>query len=158
MVNDIIILNTINAPIVIDDIDEIVSQVNDEVIDANSITVSNIPDSKNPANDVNALLWTGLSLNVQAKTVRKLETKSGKTRLKVELYSVNDKLNILKKKTQLRYTNEYFDVFIDSYRSPAEILMHQNFRTLLQTLPESSMYDLTNEGRLFHNTNKAYRN
>ena len=125
--------------------------VDDEIIDENCVVISNLPETENFDADVSALMWTGLCINAQTKTVTKLETNNGKSKVKVELHSLKDKIEVMKNKRQLRNTNEYCNVFIDNFKSRADILMEHNLKTILKTMPRGSMYNIPNGGRVQHN-------
>ena len=125
--------------------------VDDEIIDENCVVISNLPETENFDADVSALMWTGLCINAQTKTVTKLEKNIGKSKVKVELHSLRDKIEVMKNKRQLRNTNEYCNVFIDNFKSRADILMEHNLKTILKTMPRGSMYNIPNGGRVQHN-------
>ena len=51
--------------------------------------------------------------------------------VRVELYSLEDKMKILKSKQRLRATNEYYDIYIEGYKTQAELLRWQDKRSQL---------------------------
>ena len=115
--------------------------------DDNSVVISNLPESEDFVSDVNALMWTGLCLKVQTTNVNKIETKNGKLKLKVELRTLKEKIEVIKNKRQLRKTNEYCNVFIESFKTRTEIIMEQNFKTLFKAMP-GDMYNMSSSGRV----------
>ena len=119
----------------------------DNIRDENSVVISNLPESEDFDSDVNALIWTGLCLNVQTTNVNKIETKNGKLKLKVELRTLKEKIEVIKNKRQLRKTNEYCNVFIESFKTRTEIIMEQNFKTLFKAMP-GDMYNMSSSGRV----------
>ena len=55
-----------------------VINLDDNIEDENAVVISNLPESEDFVSDVNALMWTGLCLNVETnKNVNKIETKMG---------------------------------------------------------------------------------
>ncbi len=144
-------LDNLNVPIVIGG-DTEADSVSNEVIDDNSILISNLPQSNNYESDVNALIWTGLCLNINTKTVKKLDSRGDATKLKIEFYTLADKMTVLKAKRQLRNTNEYYDIFIEGFKSRTEMMMERNFKTLIQTIPRGHMFNMSTGGRLVRNT------
>ena len=61
------------------------------------------------------------------KKCNKIETKNGKLKVKVELCTWKEKIEVIKNKRQLRKTNEYCNVFIESFNTRTEIIMEHNF-------------------------------
>ena len=85
-----------------------------------------MPDNKSDEFDTNALIHVGLCEDVLTKRVERSESHNNKPGvLRVELYSLEDKMKILKSKQLLRVTNEYYDVYIESYKTRAELLRRQ---------------------------------
>ena len=92
-------------------------------------------------------MWTGLCLNVQTTNVNKIETKNVKLKLKVELRTLKEKIYVIKNKRQLRKTNEYCNVFIESFKTRTEIIMEQKVKTLFKAMP-GDMYNMSSSGRV----------
>ena len=86
-----------------------------------------MPDNKSDEFDTNALIGVGLCEDVLTKQVERSESHNNKHGvLRVELYSPENKMKILKSKQRLRVTNEYYDVYIESYKTRAELLRRQD--------------------------------
>ena len=99
----------------------------------NTVIIKNLPDKKSDEFDTNALIGVGLCEDVLTKRVERLESHNNKSGvLRVELYSLEDKMKILKSKQRLRSTNEYYDVYIEDYKTRAELSHRHYVRGTLQ--------------------------
>ena len=98
----------------------------------NTVIIKNLPDNKSDEFDTNALIGVGLCEDVLTKRVERSESHNNKLGvLRVELYSLEDKMKILNSKQRLRVTNEYYDVYIESYKTRAELSRRQDKRRQL---------------------------
>ena len=98
----------------------------------NTVIIKNLPDYKSDEFDTNALIGVGLCEDVLTKRVERSESHNNKPGvLRVELYSLEDKMKILNSKQRLRVTNEYYDVYIESYKTRAELSRRQDKRRQL---------------------------
>ena len=95
--------------------------VDERVNSENSIVISNLPNQDRDEEDVMTLLYVGLSLpinDIAIKNISRSESKGGEPgNLTVELETIDHKIHVLRKKRDLRYTNEYHNVFIRSVKS-----------------------------------------
>ena len=81
------------------------------------------------------------------QNVNKIETNNGKLKVKFELCTLKEKIEVIKNKRQLRKTNEYCNVFIESFKTRIEIIMEHNLKTLFKTIP-GDMYNMSSTGRV----------
>ena len=85
-----------------------------------------MPDNKSDESDTNALIGVGLCEDVLTKRVERSESHNNKPGvLRVELYSLEDKMKILNSKQR------YYDVYIESYKTRAELSRRQDKRRQL---------------------------
>ena len=69
---------------------------------------------------------------INTKSIEQLNTRpSAPTMLRVELYTLDDKIRILKNKQKLRHTRDYYQVFIRPEKSQTERIMEANNQTIL---------------------------
>ena len=99
----------------------------------NTVIIKNLPDTKSDEYDTNALIRVGLCEDVLTKRVERLESHNNTPGvLRVELYSLEDNMKILKSKQRLRSTNEYYDVYNEGYITRAELSHRHYVRGTLQ--------------------------
>ena len=107
----------------------------------NSIIISNLPNRDRDEEDVLALLYIGLSMpinNVEIKSMDRAESKSERPgNIVVEFVHIQQKITALRKKRDLRCTNEYHNVFIRNVKSRSNIIVEWNFSTILKNLPRN---------------------
>ena len=108
----------------------------------NSVIISNLPNRDRDEEDVLALLYIGQSMpinNVEIKSMDRAESKSERTgNIVVELFvHIQQKITALPKKTVVRCTNEYHNVFIRNVKSQSNIIVEKNFSTILKNLPRN---------------------
>ena len=68
--------------------------------------------------------------------------------LKIEFNSVEDKVQVLRNKQNLKSSDLYSRTFIRSSHSHAERLIELNFKTILNELPNGGSYHVTGNGRV----------
>ena len=82
----------------------------------NTVIIKKLPDNKSDEFDTNALIGLGICEDVLTKRVARSDSHNNKPGvLKVEFYTLDDKMKIRKSKQRLRATNEYYDVYIKGY-------------------------------------------
>lgn len=139
----------------------------------NTIIADNVPYDENETIDilkdkVTRMIRRDLAVNVPI--VRVLRMKEGPPKVtrfgmlkkpglvKVQLNSVEDKVQILRQKQNIKNSPEFSKVFIRSSKPHAERLMEQNLRTILDLLPDGNEYFITGNGRLVKNNWPRYNN
>ena len=68
--------------------------------------------------------------------------------LKIELKSKQDKIDVLKKKSNLKQSTEFKRVYLRSSKSHSERLLEVNIKTLLSEIPNGTQYRVAGNGRL----------
>lgn len=76
----------------------------------------------------------------------KLQGRSGP--VKISFRSLNEKVRVLRKKTVLKDSDMYKDVYIKSSKSHAERLIELNARTLLNQIPQGKNFRVDASGRI----------
>ena len=94
------------------------------------------------ATDVMHMMLYSMDIEIiTTKTIEQLNTRSGApTKLRGDLYTLDDKIRPLKDKQKLRHTRDYYQVFIRPEKSQAERIMEANNQTLLKILPNGEIY------------------
>lgn len=118
-----------------------------------SVTVSGLAflEGENVLDRVNCLLSEGLKCNPMPTVVaaeRLTPRGRGPGLIKVELKSVSEKVELLRRKQVLRKDDRFGNVYIQSAKSHAERLVELNFRTLLRELPLGKDFFVSTNGRL----------
>lgn len=119
-----------------------------------SLVVIGLPQTE--GEDVEAkvkqLLCDGLRCDPVPKLVatERVRARGGRQHglVKVELQTVQDKVDVLRRKSKLRDSESYGRVFVSSAKSHAERLMVFNLRTLIREIPAAKDYYLAGNGRL----------
>ena len=103
-----------------------------------------MPDNKSDEYDVNAMIGVGLCVNVPVKRIVRLNSHHcNPGAIKVEFYSLQDKINVLRAKHRLKYTNEYNEIVLENHKSRTEMLLEQNMNNLLRCLPVGRKYEIS---------------
>ena len=91
----------------------------------------------------------GPNVNVQIKHILRFQSKTpGKPGIvKVELFSLDQKICVLRAKASLTRFPEYHSVFVSSSKSHVERLHELNFKTVLGLFPEGKNVQMTRSGR-----------
>jgi hypothetical protein len=85
----------------------------------------------------------------------RLKSRSAKPSLvKIQLKTKQDKINVLRHKTELKKTEDIKRVYIRSEQSHEERLMRQNMEVLMKELPVGGNYRLAANGRLLKRENE----
>ena len=92
----------------------------------------------------------GPSVNVQIKHILRFQSKTPLKPgiVKVELFSLDQKICVLRAKASLRRFPEYRSVFVSSSKSHVERLCELNFKTILGLFPEGKNVQITRSGRI----------
>ena len=81
--------------------------------------------------------------------VERLRERGGRPGLiKVEFGSVQDKVDVLRKKQRLKIDDKFRRIYIRSAKSHTERLVELNFRTLLDEIPTRRQFYITGNGRV----------
>lgn len=116
-----------------------------------TIIASNVSQSQDEdIFDVAQTLVSHLSESATVVAAARLRSRiSGKPGLvKICLQSVDEKIEILRKKRDLLQTREYRSVFIRSSKSHAERLIELNAKTILSQIPSGNLFRITSNGRI----------
>ena len=126
----------------------------------NCIVVSNLPDCNHDEEDVMALFYVGLSLPIndaEIKNITRNKSKNeGPGHVTVELEKKEHKINVLRKKRDLRFTNEYHNVFIRPVKSQNEINMERNFSAILKNMPLNHNLMMASNGKIVTRNENKY--
>ena len=129
-----------------------VMDVDEGVNSGNSIVISNLPNHDKDEEDVMTLLYVGLSLpihDIAIKNISRSESKGEEPgNLTMELETIDHKIHVLRKKRDLRYTNEYHNVFIRSVKSRSDIIMERNFTAILNNIPRNHNLMMASNGKI----------
>lgn len=68
--------------------------------------------------------------------------------VRIQLSNVEDKVKILRSKQELKKSKEFRKTYLKSAKSHEERLIENNFKAILQDLPEGARYKFTGSGRL----------
>ena len=90
-----------------------------------TLIITGLKPKNNIATDVMHMMIYGMSSETSnTKTIEQLNTRPGApTVLRVELYTLEDKVRILKNKQNLRHTRDCYQVFIGPEKSQTERIM-----------------------------------
>ena len=95
------------------------------------------------------LLSRGLGCDTVPTAVERIDGRGrGPGLVKAEFNTVQEKIDILRRKQQLREHREYNRVFIRSARSHSDRIVERNFKTLLNDLPGGSQFYVAGNGVL----------
>ena len=87
---------------------------------------------------------------------RAAEHETWHSMLRVVLYTLEDKIRILKNKQKLRHTRDYYQVlFIRPEKSQTERIMEANNQALLEILPNGEMYNIASNGRIIRRSQQT---
>lgn len=94
----------------------------------------------------NGLVCDPVPVPVAVERTRARGSKPGL--VKVELQSIQVKVDVLRRKAKLRDSDRFQRVYVSSAKSHAERLLDYNFRTLLREIPAGKDFYLAGNGRL----------
>ena len=122
-----------------------------------TLIITGLKPKNNIATDVMHMMKYGMGIEtINTKTIEQLNTRPGAlTMLRVELYTLDDKIRILKNKQKLRHTRDYYQVFIRPEKSQTERIMEANNQTLLEMLPNREMYNVASNGRIIRRSQQT---
>jgi BMFP domain-containing protein YqiC len=127
---------------------------NKEEVFSPEVTVVALNLDENPNEDltklVSELFKTGLGIR-DIEPVRTHRMKSKDTRpglVKIELRCKQDKINILRAKSQLKTSSSFKRVYLRSSMTHSERIISMNFREILNELPNGHTYRVAGNGRL----------
>lgn len=83
---------------------------------------------------------------------------SGGSVVKIELQSLQDKIEVLRNKPALKQSPEFNRVYIRSSMSHEARMLHNNFKAVLQELPNGHNYRLTGSGKVISNSSSESGN
>lgn len=117
-----------------------------------TVVVLNLDEERNEvlSETVKDLFHEGLGItDVEPVDMMRLPSKTGRPGLvKIELASKEDKIHVLRAKSCLKETRKYRRVFIRSSMSHAERVMHQNFQTILNEMPNGHNFRIAGNGKV----------
>ena len=122
-----------------------------------TLIITGLKPKNNMATDVMRMMIYGMGIEtINTKTIEQLNTRPGApTMLRVELYTLDDNIRILKNKQKLRHTRDYYQVFIRPEKSQTERIMEANNQTLLEMLPNGEMYNVASNGRIIRKSQQT---
>ena len=68
--------------------------------------------------------------------------------VKIQFRNTDDKIKVLREKMKLMNSRDFSNVYLRSSKTHSERLMEQNFKTILELLPDGKDYQLAGNGRL----------
>ena len=115
-----------------------------------TIVVTNPPVINGPLTNWATGLITALGGNrdMIVNAMRTPQRQGRKGVLKIEVRTVDEKINLLRKKSSLQNFSQYKNIFVRSSKSHSERLQEINFRTVLSQLPDGSQYRIAGNGRI----------
>ena len=117
----------------------------------------NTDTSRSEFDQAQALVKDGLGLDTPVVRIKRMAGRNGRPGLlKVELPSVNEKIEALRRKQNLRSRARYEHVYIRSSQTHDERVAQGNIRTLLDSLPDlRGRYRFAGNGRLVEKTERV---
>ena len=114
------------------------------------VTRLNLEQDKTDQDQAKALIRDGLGLDTEVVRAKRLSGRDGKPGiLKVELPSLNHKIEALRRKVNLKSRPRYQNVYVRSSQSYEERLSHSNLRLLVDTIPDArNKFRVAGNGRL----------
>ena len=120
------------------------------------LVISNLPGRDRDEEDVSSMLYVGMSIpanELQYKSITRATSNTNKPgNVLIEFNTLEQKINVLKRKRRLQYTNEYSDVYIRNLKSRSEVITEQNFVSLLNVLPQHHKLKMNSNGRIMKRT------
>ena len=124
-----------------------IKKTNDMSEDDTTILVKNLPYGQIDIEDTNNLLQDGLGLNVEVQSVsREPSVRNRAGVLSVKLRSRNEAEQVMRNKMKLRYTERYYDVYIDSQHTSQQRRIENKFKMLMD-LQNDRSYGYKDSGR-----------
>ena len=122
-----------------------------------TLIITGLKPKNNIATDVMHMMIYGMGIEtLNTKSIEQLNTRPGApTMLRVELYTLDDKIRVLKNKQKLRHTRDYYQVFIRPEKSQTERIMETNNQTILEMLPNGEMYNVASNGRIIRRSQQT---
>ena len=122
-----------------------------------TLIITGLKPKNNIATDVMHMMIYGMGIEtINTKSIEQMNTRPGApTMLRVELYTLDDKIRILKNKQKLRHTRDYYQVFIRPEKSQTERIMEANNQTILEMLPNGEMYNVASNGRIIRRSQQT---
>ena len=119
---------------------------------ATSIIIRNLPYGMRDAEDCNQMLHDGLGLDLNIKsTQRARSVNNNAVVLMIELHNNNnDKEIILNKKSQLRLSEKYYNVYIDESSTHVHQIIERNLQILAENLQNTNSFPRSAEYRRMH--------
>ena len=106
--------------------------------------MKNLPYGQKDVEDANELLRDGLGLDIEVLDVHRAPSVSNNAGvLTIELSSPHDKEQVMKHKRKLRFTEKYYDVYIDSTNTHIQRRIEEKFKILMNYIHDG--------GRSSHN-------
>jgi BMFP domain-containing protein YqiC len=99
---------------------------------------------------ISDLFHEGLGIrDIEPRRFTRLVGRYGKPGIvKIELGCKDDKINILRAKSQLKHSDEFRRVYLRSSQTHAERLMSLNFREILKEIPNGNNYRVSGNGKI----------
>ena len=125
-----------------------------------TVIAENMPyeESENLDEKVNTMIRRDLGLRVTVLRTKRLPTRPPRqTRqgivtkpglVKIQFPSLEEKIEVLRKKRELNNSQDYNCVFLRSSKDHTQRTMEMNFKTLLDLHPQGKEYMITGNGRL----------
>ena len=110
---------------------------------------------------IHILLYVGLGIHVYDVNIKQYKradsTHDRPGNMIIEFNTQEYKIKTLRKKRQLKNTNEYYDVYIYIYigavKSKSYIVVERNFSTMLKYIPGKHNHMMASNGKILGRTN-----
>ena len=131
-----------------------------DAINDSEVYVKNLSFGMKDDDDVEKLIKEGMGLNISVKSLQRAPSINNMAGIvTVEMHSKDDKVKMLRSKSKLRQSMDYFNVYIEDTNSPVQMRIEQKLQMLMRNVQHASSFQYPHKSRYHsdvHNRNSTY--
>ena len=131
-----------------------------DAINDRQVYVKNLSFGMKDDDDVEKLIKEGMGLNISVKSLQRAPSINNMAGIvTVEMHSKDDKVKMLRSKSKLRQSMDYFNVFIEDTNSSVQMRIEQKLQMLMINVQNASAFRYPHKSRYHnevHNRNSTY--
>ena len=122
-----------------------------DAINDRQVRVKNLPFGMRDDEDVKKLIEEGMRLNISVKSLQRASSINNRAGIvTLELHSTDDKMQLLRSKSKLRQSMDYFNVYIEDTNSSVQMRIEQKLQMLMRDVQHASSFQYPHKSR-YHN-------
>ena len=131
-----------------------------DAIHDRQVYVKNLSFGMKDDDDVEKLIKEGMGLNISVMSLQRAPSINNMAGIvTVEMHSKDDKVKMLRSKSKLRQSMDYFNVYIEDTNSPVQMRIEQKLQMLMRNVQHASSFQYPHKSRYHsdvHNRNSTY--